>query len=348
MTPDRRAHVEGLLAECRIRGARGPGFDAVALGECVVELHNDVQDVVGLSVHDLTHDEDTVALHGVEAVLAKELDPPPGFPSPRLGVIAEGIVRAGTPKHDRRGPHFADRNLVVVLRPLIRRAEMKVVVQVVEVVLVRLTEQEGVQILAPLRVTLQAVAKVGRVVVIVVGSPRMLISIRIVCPLSKQTKVISPLDTGKDVTEADTISTSPTSTPKCNTGHSRSEGGARAEGMAGRRGLRPPGTADPAPGRLWSLLYAGYPGFPGSATPPPGRVASVRAQGGRSPTGARTDAVPKSIPPPPGAAMRAGGRRSRGVREGGPRGTPRRASGSPAPGADARSGGPAPPSPPRR
>ncbi len=32
--------------------------------------------------------------------------------------------------------------------------------------------------------------------------------------------------------------------------------------MAGRRGFRPPGTADPAPGRLWSLLYGVYPGFP--------------------------------------------------------------------------------------
>ncbi len=55
--------------------------------------------------------------------------------------------------------------------------------------------------------------------------------------------------------------------------------------MSGRRGFRPPGTADPAPERLWSLLYGVYPGFPGGATPPPGRVASVRAQPDRSPDG---------------------------------------------------------------
>ncbi len=53
--------------------------------------------------------------------------------------------------------------------------------------------------------------------------------------------------------------------------------------MAGRRGFRPAGLRGSGPERLWSLLYGGYPGFPGGATPPPGRVASVRAQGGRSP-----------------------------------------------------------------
>ena len=75
-------------------------------------------------------------------------------------------------------------------------------------------------------------------------------------------------------------------------------GGARAEGMAGRRGFRhPPEAVDPAPGRLWSLLHEGYPSFPGGATPPPGRVATS-----------------KFIPPPSGAAIRAGG----GFREAGP------------------------------
>ncbi len=52
-----------------------------------------------------------------------------------------------------------------------------------------------------------------------------------------------------------------------------------------------PGTADPAPERLQSRPEGEYPGFQGSARPPPGQVASVRAQGGRSPTGARTDAT---------------------------------------------------------
>ncbi len=104
----------------------------------------------------------------------------------------------------------------------------------------------------------------------------------------------------------------------------------------------------PGPGRLESLRGRAWRRFPGSAGPPPGRVASVRAQGGRSPTGARTDATSKSCPPPSGAAIRAVWRRAGRVREGGPGGTPRRASGSRAPCAVARSGGPAPLSPPRR
>ncbi len=90
----------------------------------------------------------------------------------------------------------------------------------------------------------------------------------------------------------------PTSTPKCNTGHSRGGGVARAAGMAGRRGLGPPDGRGP---EIHSTPF-----------------------------------------------LRSGGRRSRGVREDGPCAAPRRASGSPAPGADARPCGPAPPSPPRR
>ncbi len=71
------------------------------------------------------------------------------------------------------------------------------------------------------------------------------------------------------------------------------------------------------------------------------RPGAGRAQPDRSPDG--RDGEILSTP-----FLRAGGRRSRGVREGGPCAAPRRASGSPAPGADARPCGPAPPSPPRR
>ncbi len=71
------------------------------------------------------------------------------------------------------------------------------------------------------------------------------------------------------------------------------------------------------------------------------RPGAGRAQPDRSPDGRGPEI--HSTP-----FLRAGGRRSRGLREGGPCAAPRRASGSPAPGADARSGGPAPVSPPRR
>ncbi len=133
----------------------------------------------------------------------------------------------------------------------------------------------------------------------------------------------------------------PTSTPKCNAGHSRSGGVARAEGMAGRRGFRPPGGRGSSPGTavvpsVWSLS-----GLSGrrNATAGAGRVrpGAARPEPGR--TRRRNPVHP---------FLRAGGRRSRGVREGGPHAAPRRASGSPAPGADARPCGPAPPSPARR
>ncbi len=89
----------------------------------------------------------------------------------------------------------------------------------------------------------------------------------------------------------------PTSTPKCNTGHSRREGYALAAGMAGRRGLRLPGTADPAPERLWSLLYGGYPGRPGSGrtTPslrPDGRESEILSTPFRHPGPSSTAEVP--------------------------------------------------------
>ena len=69
-------------------------FDAVTGRESLVELNDDIEDVVGLAVHVFAHDEDAIAVCGVEAILAEPGDAPARLFRPRLGVLAQRVVRA--------------------------------------------------------------------------------------------------------------------------------------------------------------------------------------------------------------------------------------------------------------
>ncbi len=110
---------------------------------------------------------------------------------------------------------------------------------------------------------------------------------------------------------------SPTSIPKCNTGHLRREGGARAAQMAGRRGLRlsgnggsGPGTAAVPSGRRISGLSGQRKAAAGAGRVRPG---AGRAQPDRSPDG--RDGLIRSTPSRRGhPRCREAGRRCQGGR----------------------------------
>ncbi len=109
----------------------------------------------------------------------------------------------------------------------------------------------------------------------------------------------------------------PTSIPKCNTGHLRREGGARAAQMAGRRGLRlsgnggsGPGTAAVPSGRRISGLSGQRKAAAGAGRVRPG---AGRAQPDRSPDG--RDGLIRSTPSRRGhPRCREAGRRCQGGR----------------------------------
>ncbi len=127
--------------------------------------------------------------------------------------------------------------------------------------------------------------------------------------------VHDPLE-AEDGFEADP-SHAPTSIPKCNTGHLRREGGARAAQMAGRRGLRlsgnggsGPGTAAVPSGRRISGLSGQRKAAAGAGRVRPG---AGRAQPDRSPDG--RDGLIRSTPSRRGhPRCREAGRRCQGGR----------------------------------
>ena len=163
------AFIVARLERAEQAGLERAAVDAVERGHIVVDLDDDARDVVGLAVDVLAHDENAVAV-ARKPIVAIILHPAARFLGPGFGVVAKLLLAAGAAEHHRRRPHFADHDLAAVLHIISERAEVKMLFQAADMVLVRVRQQKPVDVGTTFGISLQPRAQfahdVGRVIIV--------------------------------------------------------------------------------------------------------------------------------------------------------------------------------------
>ncbi|AFJ02093.1 hypothetical protein Q7C_924 [Methylophaga frappieri] len=154
------------------------GTLAIDRREARVHLPHNRGEIIGFSVDVLAHDLNAVAVPDDEILVAVQLYAPTRLRVECLGVVTQGVRLAGASKHDRRRPYLADHDLLVlvvllVIRILVQRPQVEVPRQASAMVLVRVAQQERIDIRPAVLIFLQSVAQIlgdiARLTVRVVG-----------------------------------------------------------------------------------------------------------------------------------------------------------------------------------
>ena len=103
------------------------------------------RDIVGFAIFVLAHDLNAITLDRGRPLLTVQRDTAPRLLRPGLGIIAEHMADMDdAAEYNGRRPHFADQDLVVILVPFFRRAEVEVSFEAADMVFIRMAEQKTV------------------------------------------------------------------------------------------------------------------------------------------------------------------------------------------------------------